>query len=212
VKVQALAVPLVNADSLTPRVDLAFRLAGKQVPRDHGYALFGAICRILGDLHGAPWLAVHPINGLPRPDGTLALDPRRGSLRLRVEPAEIPRVLPLAGKRLELDGHTALVGVSSVHALAPAPALVARMVTIKGFMEPEPFREAAARQLEALEVKARVEVGRRRVLRVNGDTVVGFGVTLHDLDEEGALAVQYAGLGGKQRMGCGVFVPLGRRR
>lgn len=39
--------------------------------------------------------------------------------------------------------------------------------------------------------------------------MVGFGVTLHDLNEEGALAVQYAGLGGKQRMGCGVFVPLG---
>jgi CRISPR-associated protein Cas6 len=200
----------VPEDLVIPHVDLAFRLAGKQVPRDHGYALFGAICRVLGDLHGAPWLAVHPIRGVPRPDGTLALDPRRGSLRLRVVPAEIPRVLPLAGKRLELDGHTALVGVSSMLALAPAPALVARMVTIKGFMEPEPFREAATRQLDALGVKARVEVGRRRVMRVNGDTVVGFGVTLHDLDEEGSLRAQYAGLGGKQRMGCGVFVPVGK--
>ena len=201
----------MTADTLTPRVDLAFRLAGKQVPRDHGYALFGAICRILGDLHGAPWLAVHPIAGVPRPDGTLGLDPRRGSLCIRVEPGEIPRVLPLAGKRLELDGHTALVGVSSVQALAPTPTLVARMATIKGFMEPEPFRDAAKRQLAALGVEARLEVGRRRVLRVNGDVVVGFGVTLHELSEEGSLKVQYAGLGGKQRMGCGVFVPLGRR-
>ena len=39
-----------------------------------------------------------------------------------------PLVYEIAGKRLELDGHTALVGVSSVLALAPAPALVARMV------------------------------------------------------------------------------------
>jgi CRISPR-associated protein Cas6 len=195
-----------------PRVDLAFRLAGTLVPRDHGYALFGALARVLGDLHGARWLAVHPIYGTPRPDGLLTLDPRRGSLCLRVEPGEIPRVLPLAGKRLDLDGHTALVGVSSVYALGPARALAARMVTIKGFLEPEPFREAAVRQLEALGVKARVEVGRRRVLKVAGDTVVGFQVALHDLEEEGSVRVQYAGLGGRQRMGCGVFVPVGRRK
>jgi CRISPR-associated endonuclease/helicase Cas3 len=193
------------------RIDIAFRLAGTVVPRDHGYALFGALSRVLGDLHGASWLAVHPIRGVPRPDGMLALDPHRGSLRLRVEPAEIPRVLPLAGKRLDVDGHTALVGVSSVFALAPAPALTARMVTIKGFMEPEPFREAVTRQLAALEVKARVEVGRRRVLAVAGDKVVGFGVTLRELDEDGSVKVQCAGLGGRQRMGCGVFVPMERR-
>lgn len=198
-------------DLVIPRVNLVFRLAGKQVPRDHGYALFGALCRVLGDLHGARWLAVHPIAGVARPDGMLALDPRRGSLRLRVDPAQIPRVLPLAGKRLDLDGHTALVGVSSVFALSPARALAARLVTIKGFEEPDPFREAAARQLAALGVAGRVEVGRRRVLKVAGKTVVGFGVALHELDEEGSLKVQYAGLGGKQRMGCGVFVPIARR-
>lgn len=199
------------ANAPIPRVDISFRLAGRQLPLDHGYALFGAICRVLGDLHGARWLAVHPIRGLPRPDGTLALDPRGGSLRLRVEPAEIPRVLPLAGKRIELDGYAAHVGVSSVHALAPAPALTSRIVSIKGYEEPEPFRGAAARQLGELGVAAHVEVGRRRVLRVNGKTVVGFGVTLHDLTEEGSLKVQYAGLGGKQRMGCGVMVPVGRQ-
>jgi CRISPR-associated endonuclease/helicase Cas3 len=84
------------------------------------------------------------------------------------------------------------------------------MVTIKGFEEADPFREAAMRQLEALGVKGRLEVGRRRVMQVAGKTVVGFGVTLRELEDEGSLRVQYAGLGGKQRMGCGVFVPMGR--
>jgi CRISPR-associated endonuclease/helicase Cas3 len=66
------------------------------------------------------------------------------------------------------------------------------------------------RQLVALSVEGRLEVGRRRVVQVAGKKVVGFGVTLHDMSEEGSLRVQYAGLGGKQRMGCGVFVPVGR--
>ncbi len=190
-------------------MELAFRLAGKLAPRDHGYALFGAICRILGDLHGVRWLSVLPLSGTPVPGNQLALDAHRG-LRVRVEPGEIPRVLPLAGKRLELDGHALQVGVSAIYPLQPASELRARLVTIKGFMEPEPFREAVLRQLSAMEVAARVEVGRRRVISVNGDTVVGFGVTLHEVEEDASLRVQYAGVGGKQRMGCGIFEAMRR--
>ncbi len=192
------------------RVDIVFPLAGTLVPRDHGYALFGAIARVLGDVHGAPWLAVHPLGGIPRPDGLLALHPRRGSLRLRVVPAEIPRVLALAGKALDVDGYRVHVGVSRVYALRPAEALTARMVVIKGFQEPEPFAEAVKRQLDALGVNATIEVGRRRIVTIAGDKVVGFGTTLRGLSEEGSLLVQRAGVGGRQRMGCGVFGPVTR--
>lgn len=200
--------PLPSA--IAPRVDVCFRLTGKLVPRDHGYALFGAIARVLGNLHGAKWLALHPLPGIPRPDGLLLIDGRRG-LRLRVEPSEIPRILPLAGKRLEMDGYSVQVGVPSVFPLVPASELRAPLVVIKGFMEPEPFRDAVRRQLDAIEANARVEVGRRRVLTVSKDTVVGFGVTLHELSDEGSLNVQYAGIGGRQRMGCGMFLPARRR-
>lgn len=196
---------------ILPRVDLSFRLAAKLAPLDHGYALFGAICRVLGDLHGAEWLAVHPLAGTPRPDGLLAVEPRRG-LRLRLDPAQIPRVLPLAGNALEIDGYTAHVGVSTLHPLTPAPALRARIVVIKGFTEPEPFRGALQRQLDTLGASARIELGRRRVITVAGDKVVGFEVTLHDLSDDSSLRLQHAGLGGKQRMGCGIFLPLGAGR
>ncbi|CAN99344.1 hypothetical protein sce9171 [Sorangium cellulosum So ce56] len=197
------------SQEIAPRVDIAFHLAANLVPLDHGYALFGAICRIAGDLHGAGWLAVHPLPGVLRPDGLLAVDARRG-LRLRLEPGQIVRVLCLAGKRLELDGHSVRVGVSTVHAIEPARTLRARIVVIKGFTEPEPFRDALRRQLDAMEVTARIELGRRRTMTVNGYTVVGFETTLHELTAEGSLRAQYAGLGGKQRMGCGVLVASGR--
>ena len=41
-------------------VDLAFSVVGQRVPADHGYALYGAICRRLPEVHSAGWLAVHP--------------------------------------------------------------------------------------------------------------------------------------------------------
>ena len=199
-----------NAQSkLVPRFDVAFALAGGPVPQDHGYMLFSALARALGDdLHDAPWLAVHPITGVPRPDQTLGLRPRRGRLRVRVDGEHIARVVELAGKTLHLAGAELLIGTSSVFALRPADVLAARLSTIKGFTEPEPFREAIRRQLDALEVSARVELGRRRTLRIAARTVVGFQVTLHELDAQGSLTIQHTGLGGRQRMGCGVFVPI----
>jgi len=204
--------PSVTTTSPTDRVDLEFTLAGTVVPRDHGYALFGAMARVLGDLHGATWLAVHPLPGIPRPDGLLALQPRRGGLQVRVEPAQIPRVLALAGKTLDIDGHRVHVGVSRIYPLHAASSLTARMVVIKGFQEPEPFAEAVKRQLDALGVTAEVEVGRRRVVTIAGDKVVGFGTTLHGLSDEASLIVQRAGIGGRQRMGCGVFGPVTKVR
>lgn len=203
--------PTAARAALSPRFDVAFPLAGGPVPLDHGYALFGALSRALGnELHGAPWLAVHPLTGLPRTNKTLTLRPGAPALRLRVDGDHIARCVELAGGTLHLAGAELLVGTSRVSPLRPCRALAARMVTIKGFLEPEPFREALRRQLDALSVPARIEIGRRRTLRVAGDTIVGFQVSLHDLDERGSLALQYTGLGGRQRMGCGVFTPIGR--
>lgn len=195
---------------IAPRFDVAFPVAGGPVPLDHGYTLFAALSRALGDdLHGAPWLAVHPLAGLPLPNGALALRPGTPALRLRVDADHIGRCASLAGGTLHLAGADLLVGTSRVFTLRPARALAARLVTIKGFLEAEPFREALRRKLDALSVRARVEIGRRRTVRVGGDVVVGFQVTLHDLDGPGSLLVQYDGLGGRQRMGCGVFTPIG---
>jgi CRISPR-associated endonuclease/helicase Cas3 len=190
---------------VTPRVDLLFRLSGTEIPIDHGYALFGAVCRVVGNIHGAPWIAIAPIRGHLL---TQTVEFMYGSseLRIRIEPGMIPQVLPLRNKELELDGYKFFVKDSQVEALRPATDLFSPMVTIKGFVDPESFREAVIRQLTALEVKARVEVGCRRTMTVSGNRVVGFGVALHDLSEDDSLKVQYHGVGGKQRMGCGVFL------
>lgn len=195
--------------SIGVRYDVAFPVAGGPVPLDHGYALLCALTRALGDdLYRADWLAVHPLVGLPRSDGTLVLRPRNTALRLRVTGDRIDRCVALAGTTLKPGGADLLVGAPRVFTLRPARTLVTRIVTIQGFLEVEPFREAVHRQLDRLSATARVEVGQRRTVRVGRDVIVGFQVALHDLDDPGSLRVQYAGIGGRQRMGCGVFNPL----
>lgn len=218
----------MNENTVVTKVDVAFPLAGERVPLDHGYALFGALSRVLGnELHGAEWLAVHPIQGLPDGEKSLLLKRGRSALTLRLDAAQIPRVLPLAGKVLEVDGAQLVVGVPQVHALEPAETLVARLVVIKesyprgeapparAWEDPARFEAAVRRQLDELAVSATIEPVRqdaRRVLRVKDQTIVGFSMALHDLSGEHSIVVQQHGLGGRQRMGCGVFVPSARSR
>lgn len=99
------------------------------------------------------------------------------------------------------------LGAPTVMPLRPSAAVSARIVTIKGFMEPESFESAADRQLRTLNIDASICVGNRKVFRVRERTVVGFSVTLTKLTPQDSLKVQGEGLGGRRRFGCGLFHP-----
>ncbi|MEI7893887.1 MAG: type I-MYXAN CRISPR-associated protein Cas6/Cmx6 [Myxococcales bacterium] len=190
------------------RVDVAFRAAEGPVPLDHGYALFGALCRILGDLHGADWLAVHPLRGILLTGDEMALATKTPALQLRVTPDSIPTVFPLAGRTLDVAGAKVHVGVSSVRVLRPSPALQSRQVTIKGYTEEEPFRDRIDVALASMNIEGQQALERRRVVSIDGRVVVGFGLAIRGLSEADSLHLQYVGLGGRRRFGCGVFHPV----
>ncbi len=138
---------------------------------------------------------------------------------MRLPSEDIGLLLSLAGKALELAGVRLQVGVPRVLTLTPAAALVARMVTIKGFTEPGPFLEAARRQVDALGAACELTIPlvregprkgmpRRKVLGIKASRIVGFPLHTTGLTAEGSLLLQEHGLGGRRRLGCGVFVPL----
>lgn len=192
-------------------VDLLFPVLGSSLPSDHGYALFSAISGVVPEAHGAAWLGVETIRGVARGDGTTAILPR-ATLRVRLPAEQISVVLPLAGRRLDVRGHAVRLGAPQVLPLRPAASLHARIVTIKGFLEPEPFLAAAGRQLDELGVKGELEFGPRRVLKVGEHKIVGFELGAHGLSADDSLTLQERGLGGRRRMGAGIFVPIRRLR
>jgi len=195
---------------------------GQSVPRDHGYALYGAICRAAPGLHEAPWLGVHPLGGKLVGDATLALG-GGAHLRLRLPPERIVDVLSLAGARLDVGGASLLLGAPQVHALEPVASLDARLVAIKltdapHRTHPELARETLdvvafaqrytreiKRQLAEIGIEAPFELRGRRSLAVGGRRVVGYSVRVGGLTADQSLALQEKGIGGKRRMGCGMF-------
>ena len=189
-----------------PYVDLAFRLMGSTVPVDHGYALYAALSRVLPDIHKITSVGVHPIRGIYSGKGNLQLSDR-SRLALRLPDEDIRLYLKLAGKVFEVDGHQLSLGVPEVRALSPVAQLRARLVTIKGFLEEDEFLDAVRRQLMDLKVAGKPMLGQRRTFRVREKQVVGFGVTAEGLTPEASVRLQENGLGGRRKMGCGVFVP-----
>ncbi|HWT04013.1 MAG TPA: type I-MYXAN CRISPR-associated protein Cas6/Cmx6 [Pyrinomonadaceae bacterium] len=199
----------------TPCVVVHFPLQGRQLPADHGYALYSAITRALPALHGQSWLGIELVSGVPWREGIIVLPARGAALRLRVPADRYGHLIPLAGRRLDIAGHALRLGITTARPLQPAPSLYARVVTIKKFTDPEPFLDAARRQLDALGITATLELPvndegqpRRRIITIRDKRVVGFSLAAHDLNDSDSLRLQTHGLGGRRSMGCGHFNPI----
>src|ERR1043165_8678186 len=113
--------------TLHSHIDLAFPIRGPAIPRDHGYALYGAISRVIPEVHGANWIAVHGVAGKLIDTGDLALEPE-GTLRIRIPTDKVGGLLSLIGATVEVVGRRLEVGGPTIHALTPAATLDARLV------------------------------------------------------------------------------------
>lgn len=200
-----------------PMIDLAFQLQGTTIPQDHGYALFGALSRIVPAIHGNKRIGVHPIRGIHTAPGRLTLVP--GSrLRLRLPSEEIAPYLALAGSSLDLDGSRLRVGVPRAETLVPAPNLTSRLVIYPRITDPEQVLDSARKQLDYHQIAAQPALipstdprsegqPTRRVLRIKGRKIIGYAIQVIGLTAEESIKLQEVGLGGRRRFGCGVFVP-----
>jgi CRISPR-associated protein Cas6 len=206
-----------------PVIDLTFKLVGSTIPIDHGYSLFSAICRIVPGLHGGSAeggrrVGVHAVRGVQTAPGVLTLT-ARSRLKLRLASEQVASYIALAGKELDLEGHHLRIGIPQVESLRPAANVAARLVTFRHALTQSAFEQNVRRELDRLEIAATPQLvpstrpkwlGQpiRRVLRVKDRKVVGYALRVTGLTAEESLRLQEVGLGGRRRMGCGMFVPL----
>lgn len=205
--------------------DVSFPLRGTTIPADHAGPLYAAISQVIPALHGNEWAGIHAVRGTLIGNRQLQLTPK-SSLVVRLPVNDLPAVVGLMGQQLTLAGSTVQLGPPTLWPLSPVPALASRIVIIQGYMEPEPFLEAAQRQLAemgiqgavslvprqaetAVEKRSAAAAGSpiRRTIRIHNKTVVGFAVAVEQLTAEESLVLQERGLGGRRRYGCGLFIP-----
>jgi CRISPR-associated endonuclease/helicase Cas3 len=189
-------------------IDLTFLIhAHGALPSDHSYALIGAVSRLIPEAHGGDGYALAPIAGRQIGGRQMKLT-ENSRFVVRTSPERIAQFLPLAGKTIDIFGRKISLGVPSVYSIDPAETLRARLVTIKGYFQPDDFKQAVQRQLDNLEIgDCEILVGRQRTLRIKRNEIVGFETTLANLAPEDSLKVSSHGIGGRRHMGCGFFVP-----
>jgi hypothetical protein len=176
-------------------INLSFPVKGNYLPADHNYRLHGALCTEISTLNQLEHFAVDTIVGRPDNQGKIQL--LKGSrLLLRLPVEAIAQVYPLAGKTLTIGGYPIQLGNPE--------------------LQPDTFLDAAQRQLNALEIQANLGIPandkgepKRLTLRINKPersyTIVGFSLVVSDLSPDDSIKLQIHGLGGKRRIGCGVF-------
>ena len=190
-------------------IDLAFQVTSQSpLSSDHGYQLFGAISRLLPQVHEPNGVAVLPISGQQIGDRNIQLG-NSSRLTIRVASSDIATWLPLAGKTLEVAGVKLQIGVPEIRSLIPTTALRSRLVTTKNCQDQPRFELELRRQMTALGVneQAIYSIGKRRTIRIRDKEVVGYEVIVEGLTADESLAIQTTGLGGRRHMGCGVFLP-----
>ena len=198
-------------------VELTYPVSGCVLPADNGYPLYSAVSRHLGQ-HLRHEVSLASIGGDRCALGRIMIN--RGScLRLRTPCEMIRELLPLAGATLSVDGDEIVLGVPHVESLKLSATLVSRLVAIKGYTEPEPFLVAAEQKLRSVCQSGQLSLRmltrgprsgspQRRVVRIKGKVIVGFGLQVRSLRAKDSESLLIHGLGGRRHMGCGIFVPV----
>lgn len=193
------------------------------VPLDHGYLLYSALSGQVPGLHEASWLAIHPLVGRKIGNETLFL--ANGSqVTLRLPSRHVLTALALANRSIRIGVEPFQLGQPTIRALEPSRSLFSWQVAIRltktphqpdGKLDIEAFQSAveaeAKRQLTALGIDATITVVAKRIIHVKGQRIVAFSMEVGDLSDDDSIKLQSAGIGGKHRLGCGVFRPSHRR-
>ena len=196
-----------------PCIELAFPIMGKNLPIDHGYQLYSALKYRLGQLKDWNDISIKTISGkLDRHKRNEINLTERSKLLIRLPAEKIPFVYSFSGKFLTIGKHKIRLGIPEMNFLQPKSKLRSHIVIIRGYEEPDTFLQAAQRQLDQLNIQAEIKlianhegIPKRKTIKVN-QTLVGFGIEVINLSESDSIILQEKGLGGKPKMGCGVFV------
>lgn len=204
--------------------DLTFKIACPRLPIDHAWALMQAVRAALPWLADEPRAALHLVhgaasgNGWSRPpdkDGILQLS-RRARFGLRLPRARLDDARRLEGAELDVCGCKLTLGAAGVRPLRFHATLFSRHLPLppraganggEGAAEAA-FLQAAAERLAQHNITApRMIAGQSHALATPDGTLATRSLMIDGLRPEESLRLQERGLGDRQQLGCGVFIP-----
>jgi CRISPR-associated endonuclease/helicase Cas3 len=179
---------------------------GDRLPADHNYLLYSALIEKLPELKGCDW-QLKTINGIPDSHGWIKLG-NKSWLGIRCDLEMLEAFGALDNQVLRVGSGFMEIGLLEGQGLTPKPNLCSRLVTFKSptgcFGEYE-FGVSLGRVLNKIGLQKPPQLGNRGTLKIKKVTVAGYSLRFENLPAEYSLWLQRYGIGGRRKMGCGVF-------
>ncbi len=198
-------------------IDLVFAIQCKALPLDHGNALRRAVVESIPWLSDEPDAAIHQIhvaesaNGWKRPQDPiheLLWPSRRTRLVLRVPQHRVEDCQALTGRTLDVNGHELTIGPAKQKILSKLTTIFARYVDTEGNDQDQDFIQYMVDILRQREIRVKKMMSG---LLVKHKTDDGYSHTrklmLAGLSIEDSVRLQQKGIGNRQLMGIGIFLP-----
>ena len=195
----------IAAAMLPEMVDIAFGLAGENLPRGFEWPLFREIARLVPWILKSPRAGILPLRGPRTAEGGLMLT-HRTRLVVRLPRDRVCSSSAIERKVFDICGSTITLGEGSFRTHQAAATLYSPRVTT-GEADEVRFVDQIAEELAVLGVRGRLICGRRVEVELEEGLVAAYPVAVHDLREADSLLLQRAGLGRGQPVGCGLLVP-----
>jgi CRISPR-associated protein Cas6 len=200
-------------DLIESVVRIRFPLTGAiDVPLDHAEALYGALSRICSFVHTSTEVRISPIKGMYTAQKRLVLADQ-GSFYIQVTASSIPPLLHLAGKSISIGQSRLNIGIPTIHQLTAVTNLLARMVVVKGKQTEEEMHSYLIKEISVKfgaihEQDYKLHILRRRVFKLHGKRIYGFGVAITDIRQDHlAIQLQAFPIGSRTKYGCSFFKP-----
>ena len=201
-------------------VDIIYNIKCRALPLDHAHSFSQAVIARLGWMLEEANTGIHLIHGAESGNGWMRPDDaenqllhlsHRARMTLRVPKHRIESAQQLTGVTLDIEGHALEVGKAKIKLFSTLPTQFSRYVIVPEAIDSQDeaaFLEYTAQQLKSLDIKIRKMLcGRTHSFRVPDGAVSTRSIMLADLDVEEAVALQQNGVGDRQTMGCGLFIP-----
>lgn len=188
---------------MTEMTDVTFALSGHSLPADHAFALWREVARRLPWLEAERQAGILPLRAPEHGDDLLL--PRRARLAVRIPAGLVAQARQLSGQVLDVGGHALIVGEGRERALQPSPTLHAQLVASDA--AEEEFLATMAGELHGLGISGELICGKSYVLAGSAGKIAGYSLVVHGLKPQQSLHLQWNGLGGERRYGCGMFIP-----
>ena len=188
-------------------VELRWSVMGDRISSDHNYRLYSALIEQIPNLKELDW-QLGTITGVPDNKGWIKLG-RKSTLSIRCMVNLIPVFGILDNQILRIGQSLIQLGEMQGSTLSCVPNLSTRIATIRiqnDFrVDPFEFGVAIGKQLANKGIKCIPILGDRCTLKIKDCVVVGYGLRFEKLEPLESMILQTQGLGGRRRMGCGVF-------